>query len=137
VKGRLRGIEHGRNSLELHALVEHGGATRSLAFNWLVNCTEGNTNAAASSNPLISNLVERGTLIPDPLGLGIAVDAESRAIDGSERGRPDLFALGPLTIGRFWEITSIPEIRDQAEAVAGRILEQAGVQPRTRSQCLN
>jgi len=45
--------------------------------------------------------------------MGIAVDERSRAV-GADR----LWALGPLTKGRFWEIVAVPDIRVQAAAVA-------------------
>jgi uncharacterized NAD(P)/FAD-binding protein YdhS len=41
------------------------------------------------------------------------VDERSRAA-GGER----LWAMGPLTKGRYWEIIAVPDIREQAAAVA-------------------
>jgi uncharacterized NAD(P)/FAD-binding protein YdhS len=48
---------------------------------------------------------------PDQLGIGLDVDQRSRAGD-------KLWALGPLTKGRYWEIVAVPDIREQAAAVA-------------------
>ena len=41
-------------------------------------------------------------------------------------GKPSdkLFAVGPLTRGRFWEITAIPDIRQQCAELAQRILDR-------------
>ena len=38
---------------------------------------------------------------------------------------PTLFAIGPVTRGTFWEIISVPDIREQAEQVAVNVLEAA------------
>jgi uncharacterized NAD(P)/FAD-binding protein YdhS len=34
----------------------------------------------------------------------------------------NLYALGPLTRGTFWEITAVPEIRRQAASLAQRLM---------------
>ena len=48
---------------------------------------------------------------PDALGIALATSADNRV---GER----LWALGPLTKGRYWEITAVPDISKQAAAVA-------------------
>jgi uncharacterized NAD(P)/FAD-binding protein YdhS len=63
---------------------------------------------------LLRSLLDAGQVRPDPLGIGVDVDEESRA---GER----LWALGPLTKGRYWEIIAVPDIREQAAAVADDI----------------
>lgn len=82
----------------------------------VVNCT-GFERCTVTASPLLSSLAAQGIVEPDPIGLGIAVDDNS-AVPVSE-GR--LYALGPLTAGRHFEITAVPDIRVQARAVAGRI----------------
>ena len=59
----------------------------------------------------------RGEVQPDHLGIGLEVDENSRA---GER----LWALGPLTKGRYWEIIAVPDIREQAAAVADDIARE-------------
>ena len=56
---------------------------------------------------------------PDHLGIGLEVDEHSR-VAGGER----LWALGPLTKGRYWEIIAVPDIREQAAAVAEDIARE-------------
>ena len=45
--------------------------------------------------------------------LGLEVDADSRVACAKR-----VWALGPLTKGRFWEIVAVPDIRMQAAQVA-------------------
>nr|WP_314093361.1 FAD/NAD(P)-binding protein [uncultured Shinella sp.] len=89
---------------------------RLLSVAMVVNCT-GFERCTVSASPLLSSLAAKGIVAPHPIGLGIAVDDHS-AVPTSE-GR--LYAMGPLTAGRHFEITAVPDIRVQARSVAGGI----------------
>ena len=58
---------------------------------------------------------------PLQLGIALEVDGRSRAA-----GADKLWALGPLTKGRYWEIIAVPDIREQAAAVAEDIQRELG-----------
>nr|WP_320188185.1 FAD/NAD(P)-binding protein [Agrobacterium rosae]MDX8328627.1 FAD/NAD(P)-binding protein [Agrobacterium rosae] len=96
----------------------------SLAFDWLVNCT-GMERAGIGHSPLLQNMQAQNMLDIDPLGLGIRVDENSRALSCEGYPREGLFAVGALTAGHFWEITAVPDIRNQTRQVAERIAKQA------------
>jgi uncharacterized NAD(P)/FAD-binding protein YdhS len=64
-------------------------------------------------------LLDSGVVAPDRLGMGIEVDGNSRAVAAQR-----LWALGPLTKGRYWEIVAVPDIRGQAAAVADDIARE-------------
>jgi uncharacterized NAD(P)/FAD-binding protein YdhS len=83
-------------------------------FAYAFNCTGPLHSISRSKDPLLRSLLDAGQVRPDPLGIGVDVDEESRA---GER----LWALGPLTKGRYWEIIAVPDIREQAAAVADDI----------------
>jgi uncharacterized NAD(P)/FAD-binding protein YdhS len=68
---------------------------------------------------LLRALLDDGSIQSDRLGMGILVDDHSRA-----EGAKDLWALGPLTKGRYWEIIAVPDIREQAAAVADDIAKE-------------
>ena len=42
------------------------------------------------------------------------------------QAQDDLYAVGPMTRGAFWEVTSVPDIRIQAAEVAQVIAVSAG-----------
>lgn len=86
-----------------------------------VNCTGPLGSMAASQDPLLKTLFEAGLARPDALDLGLEVDGRSR-VAGSARA----WALGPLTKGKYWEITAVPDIRGQVAAVAADIAEELG-----------
>jgi uncharacterized NAD(P)/FAD-binding protein YdhS len=65
--------------------------------------------------------MDGGEVRVDDLALALEVDGRSRAGQG-------IWALGPLTKGRYWEIVAVPDIRGQAAAVA----EDIAAELRTR-----
>jgi uncharacterized NAD(P)/FAD-binding protein YdhS len=94
----------------------------------VVNCTGPLADVRRSTDPLLRALVARGTVVPDPLALGI--DA---TVDGAVRGTggrvvDGLFVVGPPRKGTLWESTAIPEIRAQAAQVASAVVERASRQ---------
>jgi uncharacterized NAD(P)/FAD-binding protein YdhS len=88
-------------------------------FALAVNCTGPLGSISESEDPLLKNLLETGIVRADELDLGLEVDGRSR-IEGSDR----VWAIGPLTKGKYWEITAVPDIRGQVAHVAGQIAEE-------------
>jgi uncharacterized NAD(P)/FAD-binding protein YdhS len=72
-------------------------------------------HAARTTDPLMQRLLERGLVRWDGLGLGIDVGDDLRAVGASGEGVPNLWALGPIVRGVFWECVAVPDIRNQAE----------------------
>jgi uncharacterized NAD(P)/FAD-binding protein YdhS len=93
-----------------------------------VNCTGPLGSIAASRDPLLNSLFEAGLAKPDALDLGLEVDERSRIA-----GAAQAWALGPLTKGRYWEITAVPDIRGQVAAVAEDIAKELGHEPPVQS----
>ena len=91
-----------------------------LSFDWLVNCT-GMERAGIGHSPLLQDMVNRQMLDTDPLGLGVRVDETSRLLTVEGDTHAALFAVGALTAGQFWEITAVPDIRNQTREVAESI----------------
>jgi uncharacterized NAD(P)/FAD-binding protein YdhS len=91
---------------------------QSILVRRIVNCTGPSGDIAAGGEPLLASLIEAGRIRPDPCRLGIDVDRECRAIDRAGRPSPDLYAIGPLTKGAFWESVAVPDLREQIRALA-------------------
>lgn len=84
----------------------------------IVNCTGSNLDLTRSSDPLIQQLLNEGLARAHPSGLGLDLDTDARVLDARGQTLGSLYAIGPITIGTFWESTAVPEIRARAAAIA-------------------
>ena len=96
----------------------------------LIDCTGLNGDCAKLDQPLLKQLLGTGLIRPDPLRLGLDVGEDGALIDRDGQAAADLFALGPITKGAFWEIIAVPDLRVACEAMAERLLPSAAVKQR-------
>lgn len=115
--GRLSAVRSSSAGLGVQYRERGSGSERSLSVDWVVNCT-GMERSGLAQTPLLKSMIDRGLVVPDDLGLGIAVDEMSRAVGADGLANEGLLAVGQLTAGRFWEITAVPDIRVQARDIA-------------------
>jgi uncharacterized NAD(P)/FAD-binding protein YdhS len=106
--------------------------TRTLLAAQVVNCTGPRGVRASADDPLLASLIAAGLVRPDACDLGVDVDSRSRAIGAGGQANASLFAVGPLTRGQFYEITSVPDIRLQAADCADSILNMLALRDRDR-----
>ncbi|MGI2034705.1 FAD/NAD(P)-binding protein [Rhizobium panacihumi] len=118
--GYLQTMKPVGERMSLHFRRRGSEEMRVLSVDRVVNCT-GMERAGLKHSPLLLSMQEGGLLQPDPLGLGIVVDTVSQVCNGRGAAQKGLYAVGALTAGQFWEITAVPDIRVQANAVAERI----------------
>ena len=120
VRGTARGV--------VAALRPRGQRTVDLlSFDWLINCS--GVGGRFEDDPLVARLTAKGLARSDDGG---AVDlASDCALVGRNGRAAGLFALGPMTRGRFGEITAVPEIREQCAAVAATISQAIGTYRRS------
>jgi uncharacterized NAD(P)/FAD-binding protein YdhS len=85
-------------------------------FATVVNCS--GPGRIVDSSPLIRSLIAEGLAVAGPHRLGVATDRHGALLrrDGEVNG--SLWTVGPPRRGRLWETTAVPEIRDQAAALA-------------------
>jgi uncharacterized NAD(P)/FAD-binding protein YdhS len=84
----------------------------------VINCTGPAARIEEAGSGLISSLLSSGLAQPGSLGMGFATDREGSVLGGSG---DRLFTLGSLRRGDLWESTAVPELREQARALASRI----------------
>jgi uncharacterized NAD(P)/FAD-binding protein YdhS len=115
--GRIISARKDDGGLEVELRCRGAKTSRPMRFAYAFNCTGPLHSIEFTRDPLLRSLFDKGEIAPDQLGIGLEIDENSRA---GER----LWALGPLTKGRYWEIIAVPDIRDQAAAVAGDIARE-------------
>jgi uncharacterized NAD(P)/FAD-binding protein YdhS len=117
--GRIISGRETEGGLEVEFRRRGASLPQTMSFAYAFNCTGPLHSIARTRDPLLRSLFDAGQVRPDHLGMGLEVDERSRA-EGGER----LWALGPLTKGRYWEIIAVPDIREQAAAVADDIARE-------------
>ena len=83
--------------------------------------------AGAEADGLVASLAAAGLARTDPHGMGLDVSPclQVTRRDGGAAG--GLWALGPIVRGVFWECTAVPDIRVQAQTVAGAVAAHLAV----------
>ena len=111
VAGRIQSAREIGGGIEVDYRRRGSAQDRTETFAYVFNCTGPLHSITRSRDPLLSSLLVAGEAKPDHLGIGLEISDDCRA--GSR-----LWAMGPLTKGRYWEIIAVPDIREQAAAVA-------------------
>ena len=114
VAGRVVAARNQNDHLEVDIRRRRSGNLESLRPAYAFNCTGPLHSIARTRDPLLRSLLDGGEVRADRLGIGLEIDEGCRA--GAH-----LWALGPLTKGRYWEIIAVPDIREQAAAAADEI----------------
>ncbi|QRM47257.1 FAD/NAD(P)-binding protein [Rhizobium sp. BG4] len=117
--GFLSAVEEAGKGLSINYRAKGTWDGKRMNVDWLINCT-GVERAGIAHSPLLAEMKRQALIKADPRGLGIVVDPQSR-VPGDTAIRARLYAVGALTAGQFWEITAVPDIRVQAQAVANEI----------------
>ena len=96
-------------------------ADQRLFVRRVINCSGPGCDYARIVDPLIRALLDRGDVRPDHHRLGLDVGSACALRNRQGEIWPRLYAVGPVTRPAFWEVTSVPDIRRQCEALAGHL----------------
>ncbi|WP_158219344.1 MULTISPECIES: FAD/NAD(P)-binding protein [unclassified Achromobacter] len=107
---------------ELLVSLKSRGETREIQVESVANCTGAECNFRKLGSELVQNLLTRGMTACDPVGFGITVASYGALRDNEGHLSDRLFTLGPPMKGTLWETTAVPELRQQAAAIATRLL---------------
>jgi uncharacterized NAD(P)/FAD-binding protein YdhS len=140
-KGRLRvqaatlkgaRVRDGRVDVD----VVHSGDEAPARFrvDRIINCTGPLHDPQRISTPLVRDLVERGSVRSNDLGVGFDTDAVGTVIDRHGAPVPGIYAIGPLRDGGLFETTAVPEIGQQARALSTAITGNAELRPKGRTR---
>ena len=99
------------------------GESRTDRYDAVVNCTGPSSDVRRVDDPLIANMLARGQLRPDGLGLGLETDSEYRLLASDGRPSRHVRYVGPLLKAQWWEATAVPELRQHAARVAASMLD--------------
>jgi uncharacterized NAD(P)/FAD-binding protein YdhS len=113
-----------REAVEVTWRPRGGQTLRRLSVGAVVNCTGFAGDLDQTEDPLLGRLLARGLIRPDLHRLGIDVDDQARPLGRDGAPAAGFYAVGPLTRGAVWEMTSVPDIRVQAAQTARAIVAE-------------
>jgi uncharacterized NAD(P)/FAD-binding protein YdhS len=93
-------------------------------FHKVINCTGPESNYRKVRFPIISDLIGRGKVQTDSLGLGIKCTPEGRIINQQDNVEEGIWCIGPMRKAMLWETTALRELREQASELASLIMEK-------------
>jgi len=122
--GRISAVTAGGEGLTVDWRPKGERGNETALAGLVVNCSGPTGQLAHSPDPLIADLARQQLIRPDRQNLGLDVDALGRLIAADGAPSATLYSIGPVTRGAFWEITSVPDIRVQAVALARQLSGQ-------------
>ena len=93
-------------------------------FHKVINCTGPESNYRKIRFPIISDLIGRGKIKTDELGLGIKCTPEGRIINEQDKIEAGIWCVGPMRKAVLWETTALRELREQAAELASLIVNK-------------
>jgi uncharacterized NAD(P)/FAD-binding protein YdhS len=102
--------------------VDHHGARQILQADRVIDCTGMQPDIRRVSDPLVRAMLDGGLLRRGAHGIGLDTDATGTVVAADGTVQQQLYAIGSVRRGQLWESIAVPELRQQAAALAGRIV---------------
>lgn len=87
----------------------------------IIDCRGIRRDPLRDGSPLIRSMLSRGQARLDPLRIGLDVAPDCTVLNHEGERIEGLFAIGPASRAAFWEITAIPDIREQVASLAAAL----------------
>lgn len=128
LRGRFQSAEErddGRISMRISS--RKNGISEELVADHVIDCRGIRRDPVEHAVPVIRDLLMRGAARLDPLGLGLDTTTSAQVINASGLTSQRIYAVGPAARGALWEITAIPDIREQTANLARQFLGPANI----------
>lgn len=126
--GRVLNIDETDNLVHVRYLDRKSKQKITLSALVLIDCRGGNAKISQSANPVIKSLLAQNIAQADALDLGLIVDDRLQLLPRDGTSQMPIYAIGPVTKGIYWEVTAIPDIRNEAKRLA-QYLSQDDIEP--------
>jgi uncharacterized NAD(P)/FAD-binding protein YdhS len=119
IRGRVHEVLRGAGQATVVYDECPSGTRESLAVQRVIYAT--GLQGARASGGLVAALLASGQARLDGQGLGLDVTPALNLVDSRGKTARNLWALGPIVRGTFWECLAVPDIRMQADQLAREI----------------
>lgn len=96
----------------------------SLATSRIIDCRGIRRDPEANATPVVADLLATGRARIDPLRLGLDVTPDCAILDRDGTPNRLIRVIGPASRAAFWEITAIPDIREQAKSLSHELSQE-------------
>jgi uncharacterized NAD(P)/FAD-binding protein YdhS len=120
--GRIQRIVEDPDGLTVAMLLRSERAV-NVSAQRVINCTGSEQDYRRVDSRLLQSLFRKGWLDVNAAGVGIRTTENGAVVGRAGTVIPGLYAIGPMRIGGLLETTAVPEIREQAEALAKTLLD--------------
>jgi uncharacterized NAD(P)/FAD-binding protein YdhS len=124
IAGRVLECRYERHCAEVRYQTRTNREVSILRVDRIVNCTGPEADFRKLNDSLTQSLILQGLARPDALSLGLDVAEDGALLDVGGTPSRSLFTIGSLRKGCLWETTAVPEIRNQARDLAGRLVAE-------------
>jgi uncharacterized NAD(P)/FAD-binding protein YdhS len=122
--GRLESARLADEAVEVIWRPRGASRTRAWLVDRVINCTGPESRVDRDADPLVQSLLANGLICCDPLSLGLDLADDGRPLSRDGVPVDRLYYLGPWLRARDWEATAVPELREHAVRLAGRLAAQ-------------
>ncbi len=126
LRGRIAAIARNEDG-SLAVEIAGRDGQRWLDVDRIINCSGPNSDPEKTHDRLTENIIASRYARASAAGVGLDVDEACRVINREGEAQRSLFAIGAPTRGRWWEITAMPEIAQQARRLAATMIEQLDI----------
>jgi uncharacterized NAD(P)/FAD-binding protein YdhS len=128
IPGRIRNMVENETGIEVHYSSPEGIREEVVKASLVINCIGPESDIERVEHPLVKNLLRRGLVRPGPARLGIDAQPQGAVIGRQGETSGFLYTMGSMMKGILWEVIAVPDIRLQAEQLAGLLLGHTHLQ---------
>ncbi|MEH2177854.1 FAD/NAD(P)-binding protein [Nostoc sp.] len=120
--GRIQRYQAASDAVAVTVRQRQTQKNQVLQVSRVVNCTGIQANYQRSPQSLIANLRTQELIRPNDIGLGLDTTPDGAVLDAQGKPSSLLYTLGTPRKGNLWETIAVPELREQAQALATTVL---------------
>ena len=124
ISGRIHSLQELNDGVEITIARRNKSEMLNIKVGRVINCTGPEVDITKMKSPLIQNMLLSKTVLPDELKMGFYATPDGTIINSDGSTSERIFTIGSWLKGILWESTAVPELRGQAKAVAGKMLEE-------------
>ena len=128
--GRIQGYEAASDAVAVTVRRRQTTTNWVLQVSRVVNCTGVQADYRRSPQSPIANLRDQRLIRPNDIGLGLDTAADGAVLDAQGNPSTLLYTLGTPRKGNLLETIAVPELREQAQALAATVLQSRTVRVR-------